>query len=404
MIKKGILTLVLTVISTVIFAQSQNVTSSAIIYKQYNSEKDKEKKATKISEAKMYIDLAYQNASTSDEPKMWMYRAQVYRAISISHSALDENAIFKATEAYIKCMQPHPKKKNKIIIYKKWPKEEVLEGLVQCGYKLFNNAIEEYNAGDYKSSLKHYAAIFEIIPFDSEDQLKRGNITTETIYMNSYLAASKMKDNKQSKEFLQMLIDVNFNDPSIFAYMSNIFLEEGNTDKALEYLALGRESFEEDQGLINTEINLYIQLGRTSELIGKLGEAIALDDENELLYFNRGTIYDQEGDIDNAEKDYLTALELDPSAFGANYNLGALYFNQGVETKNKANATSNNSLYKKLNKEADAVFAIALPYLETAHELNDEDKNTLLSLKQLYYLNGDYAKSEVMKKLIAELK
>ena len=93
--------------------------------------------------------------------------------------------------------------------------------------------------------------------------------------------------------------------------MSSILIEEGKTDKALEYLALGRESFEEDQGLINTEINLYIQLGRTSELIGKLGEAIALDEENELLYFNRGTIYDQEGDINNAEKDYITAISIE---------------------------------------------------------------------------------------------
>ena len=53
------------------------------------------------------------------------------------------------------------------------------------------------------------------------------------------------------------------------------------------------EMFEEDQSLINTEINLYIELGRTSELITKLGEAIELDSENSLLYFNRGTIYDQ---------------------------------------------------------------------------------------------------------------
>jgi tetratricopeptide (TPR) repeat protein len=212
-----------------------------------------------------------------------------------------------------------------------------------------------------------------------------------------------MKDNSKSKELLQKLIDINFNEPAIYVQMSIILIEEEKMEKALEYLALGRESFEEDQGLINTQINLYIQLGRTTELIGKLGEAIALDEENELLYFNRGTIYDQEGDIENAEKDYLTALELNPSAFGANYNLGALYFNQGVATKNKANATSDNSLYSKLNKEADAVFAKALPYLEAAHIINTEDKNTLLSLKQLYYLNNDYVKSEEMKKLIAEL-
>ena len=70
-------------------------------------------------------------------------------------------------------MQPHPKKKNKILIYKKWPKEEVLEGLVQCGYQLFNRATEEYNAGNYKNSLKHYTVIFDIMPFDEEDQLKK---------------------------------------------------------------------------------------------------------------------------------------------------------------------------------------------------------------------------------------
>jgi len=392
MIKKGLLTmLVFVLFINLISAQKHNIVNASIALR--NEE---------YVDAKKYIDEAYETESTSNDAKMWNYRSQIYLKIALKQADLDGNAVFKATEAHLKCLQTD--KKGRVIVRKWTAKEDVLAGTVQCGYKLFNKAIEEYNAGNYKSSLKHYAAIFEIIPFDTEDQLKRGNITKETILYNSFFSSNKMKDNTKSKELLQSLIDINFNEPAIFVHMSSILIEEGETDKALEYLALGRESFEEDQGLINTEINLYIQLGRTSELIGKLGEAIALDDENELLYFNRGTIYDQEGDIDNAEKDYLTALELNPSAFGANYNLGALYFNQGVETKNKANATSNNSLYKKLNKEADAVFSKALPYLETAHELNAEDKNTLLSLKQLYYLNSDYKKSDEMKKLIAELK
>ena len=402
MMKKGLLTLVALVISMLAFAQSQHVTSAAIIFKQYNTEKDKSVKALKIKEAKDFIDKAYDNETTSNTPKMWMYRSQIYKMIAMNHNSIDPDAIFKATESHLKCMQPHPKKKDKIMIYKKWPKEDVLEGLVQSGYKLFNKAIEEYNAGNYKSSLKHYTAIFDIIPFDEEDQLKRGNITKETILYNSFFSANKMKDNAKSKELLQKLIDINFNEPAIYIHMSNIFLEE-DKDKALVYLGLGREMFEDDQSLLNAEINLYIQLGRTAELIEKLGEAIALDEENDLLYFNRGTIYDQEGDMANAEKDYLLALKLNSSAFGTNYNLGALYFNKGGETKNKANATSNNAEYKELNKKADDLFAKALPYLETAHELDSEDKSTLLSLKQLYYMNGDYAKSEDMKKLIANL-
>jgi len=404
MIKKGFLTLVLFTINMLAFSQSQHVTSAAIIFKQYESEKDKSVKALKIEEAKEFIDKAYANESTSNTPKMWMYRAKIYKMIAVNHGSLDSDAVFKATESHLKCMQPHSKKKNKIMTYKKWPKEEVLEGLVQCGYQLFNQATEEYNSGNYKSSLKYYTAIFDVMPFDEEDQLKRGNITKETILYRSFLSTSKMKNNGESKKLLQQLIDINFNEPSIYIHMSNIFLEEGNTDKALEYLTSGRDMFEDDQSLLNTEINLYIKLGRTSELIKKLGEAIALDEENDLLYFNRGTIYDQEGDIINAEKDYLIALELNPSAFGTNYNLGALYFNQGSETKNKANGTSNNTEYKKWNEEADNLFAKALPYLETAHELNASDKNTLLSLKQMYYMNGDYKKSEEMKKLIESLK
>ena len=391
MIKKVILTLVLAVITILTFAQKHNVVNASIALR--NEE---------YSDAKKYIDEAYEAESTSNDPKMWNYRAPIYLQIALKKPELDADAAFKATEAHLKCLQTD--KKGRVVVRKWTSEEDVLAGLVQCGYKLFNQAIEEYNAGNYKSSLKHYTAIFDIIPFDEEDQLKRGNITKETILYNSFFSANKMKDNAKSEKLLQQLIDINFNEPAIYIHMSNIFLEEGNTGKALEYLSLGRDMFEDDQSLLNTEINLYIQLGRTSELIKKLGEAIALDEENDLLYFNRGTIYDQEGDMVNAEKDYLTALALNSSSFGANYNLGALYFNKGGETKNKANATSKNSVYKKLNAKADDLFAKALPYLETAHELNAEDKNTLLSLKQLYYMSGDYAKSEEMKKLIAELK
>ena len=400
--KKTIFTILLAAISSIAFAQKQNITSAAILLKQYSSEKDTSVQTLKIKEAKEFIDQAFANESTSNEPKMWNYRAPIYLQIALKKPSLDEDAILKATEAHIKCLQKD--EKGRIIVRKWTTEEDILAGLIQCGYKLFNVAIDKYNAKDYTGALKYYNAIFDIISLDAEDQLKRGNITKETILYNSFFASSKMKDNATSKKLLQQLIDINFNEPAIYIHMSNVYLEDKNTDKALEYLKLGRNMFEGDQSLINTEINLYIQLGRTSELIEKLGEAIALDSENDLLYFNRGTIYDQEGDFVNAEKDYKASLAINPDAFGTNYNLGALYFNAGVAINNKANDTSSNKIFEKLKKEAEASFAKALPFLETAYELNGEDKNTLLSLKQLYYLSGDYKKSEEMKKQIEELK
>ena len=388
--KKIILIILCTVFTSVLMAQKHNIVNASIALKNEN-----------YSDAKKYIDEAYSNESTSNSAKMWNYRAPIYLQIAIKDSELDNDAILKATEAHIKCLQED--KKGRVIVRKWTNKEDIISGVVNCAYKLFNLAIEEFNAANYERAIQLYTAIFDIIPFDEENQLKRGNISKETILFNSFFASKKMNDNVKSKDLLQQLIDMNFNEPSIFIHMSNIFIEEGNTDQAINYLNLGRDMFEDDQSLINTEINLYIQLGRTTELIAKLSEAIELDPENDLLYFNRATMYDQKGDFVNAENDYLISLELNKSSFGANYNLGALYFNAGVETNNKANNTSNNTTYKKLKSQVDNSFSKALPFLEMAFDLDNKDKNTLLSLKQLYYLNGDYKKSELMKQYLADL-
>ena len=209
-----------------------------------------------------------------------------------------------------------------------------------------------------------------------------------------------MEDNERSKVLLQNLIDLNFNDPSIYVHMSDILQEEGNDDDALKYLSLGRDYFENDPVLINSQINLYIKLNRTDELIDKLSDAIELDDMNDLLFFNRATVYDQKGMLDEAIIDYKKSIELNPDNFNSNYNLGALFFNRGVELRNEANNSSSDKLYNKLKKESEVFFDDALPFLETSLSLDPNDKNTLLSLKQLYYLKGDYKKSKEMEGLI----
>ena len=164
MLRKGILTLLISTVSFVGFAQKHNVVNASIALRQ-----------EKLDEAKKYIDEAYTSESTANDPKMWNYRAPIYLKIAQKKSELDKDAVLKATEAYLKCLQTDHKGR---VIVKKWTtKEEVLFGLVKCGYTLFNKAVEEYNSGQYKRAIKLYDTIFEIIPHDDEDQLKRANIT-----------------------------------------------------------------------------------------------------------------------------------------------------------------------------------------------------------------------------------
>jgi tetratricopeptide (TPR) repeat protein len=398
-IKNGILTLVLLAITTLTFAQSHNVTSAAIIFKQYNSERDTLLKALKIKEAKEFIDQAYNNESTSNEPKMWMVRAKIYKIISFNYSDLDGGAIFKATESHLKCMQPHPKKKNKIIIYKKWDENEVFEGLIQCANKLFNLAVESYQEGNFQESLNLYEPIYKVIELDDEGKLKSIKITTESVLYNSYLAAKAMKNNELSKSFLQKLMDINSIRPSIYSSMSNIYLEEGNNERALECLALGREIFNTDQGLINSEIDLYLKLGKSDELIKKLSNAIELDSINDIFYVIRGTCYQNRGDITKAIFDYNKALEINFEQATALNNISSCYLLQAEPIIKKMNnlSLSQTSKFNKLKLDLRSLYLKTLPFLKKYLELNPNDKQILNVLVEVYTKLDMYKEAKEVK-------
>ena len=80
-----------------------------------------------IDAAKKYIDEAYSNESTSNSAKMWNYRAPIYLQIAIKDSELDNDAILKATEAHIKCLQED--KKGRVIVRKWTNKEDIISYL-----------------------------------------------------------------------------------------------------------------------------------------------------------------------------------------------------------------------------------------------------------------------------------
>ena len=162
--------------------------------------------------------------------------------------------------------------------------------------------------------------------------------------------------------------------------------------------------YDTDEYLIGAEINLYIKLERTEDLVGKLSAAIEIDPENERLLLNRANIYFDIKNIESAEKDYEKVLSIDPANFTANYILGVINFNKATDAINRANATSNNSTYNRLKKESDNYYQRALPYIVRAAEIDPNHKENLTSLKELYYRIGDYVKSEEVKKQIAAIK
>ena len=96
--KKGIITVLLLAVNIMSFAQKHNIVNASIALRNEN-----------YAEAKQYIDEAYEAESTANAPKMWNYRAPIYLQIALKEPALDKDAVFKATEAHIKCLQKDKK-------------------------------------------------------------------------------------------------------------------------------------------------------------------------------------------------------------------------------------------------------------------------------------------------------
>ena len=380
--KKIILSLLISSFTLVAFSQSKNVQNAFNSFRQEN-----------FAEAKYFIDLATNNESTANDAKMWNYRAKIYLEIMQKYPDIDENAVFEATESHIRCLDRD--KKGRISV-RKWTREEdVLSGLIACGYNLFNSGVEDYNAKEYKNALRKYDEIFRIIPLDKDNLLERGNINENSIYKNQYLAALQLEDIDAQLDYLGKSIENNTEDPTIYYFISNIYSEKGNLNLALEYILKGREKFSNEIILINTEIDLSIKMGKsTQEIVSKLSDAIDLDNSNEVLYIIRSQMYSKLNDNVLAEKDLISALSINPESSSANNNLASLYLSMTEPLVKERNNLGYRETKKidNLDSKIEELQKKSLPFLVkyiSLKEMDGEfDKAALNTLASIYYNLG----------------
>ena len=196
--------------------------------------------------------------------------------------------------------------------------------------------------------------------------------------------------------------------PNVFLFISNLYRENGREAEALETLAEARGLYPREQSLIIEELNIYL----TNEEFDKAKENLALaaeqDPTNEILWFSLGSVLDNLGNADEAIEAYKKALEVKADYFDANYNLGALYFNQAVQGINAANdmwkprmTKAESDTQKQLEDDAKALFETAKPYLEAAHATDADDLETMRSLRDIYARTGD---DDKMLELTAKIK
>lgn len=225
-----------------------------------------------------------------------------------------------------------------------------------------------------------------------------GRLDTLGMY-NAALASENLKKYDEALTYYSLLAQVGYGGPEIYMYMANTLEKKGDTTKRMEVIAAGLEKYPTNSDLIIEELSYLLRTGQSEKAMANFDKAIAAMPNNPSLFYNRGYTYEQMGETEKAAADYNKAIELDSTFFDAAYNLGAMYYNLGVEANNKASSFGLNETakYEAAIKEAKSYFELAMPALEKAHSINENDQSTIASLVSIYSRIGEEEKYNAMK-------
>ncbi len=162
-------------------------------------------------------------------------------------------------------------------------------------------------------------------------------------------------------------------------------------NKAVEIFESLKASDPKDTEDLNLLLNAYVQANRIKEAIQAFKLAIENEPGSKLNHYVLGILYRTIHEYDSAIAEFKAATEIDPEYADAIYDLGATYYNWGVELKKASQEKGDESTaYKDKFKEA-------LPYFEKSSELKPNDSKIWDTLGTIYALLGQ--KEKAMKAL-----
>jgi len=381
------------------FAQKSKVNSAAVYYKEPYK---------KYGEALEAIEAAVTNEQTSTWAKTWYHRGMIHMLLyeSEEYKNLCNKCLTTSYESFLKAIELDPKNE--------WVDEIKNIRIPYLTYHMFNEGITKFQEKKFVEALDAFEMVQKMTPEDTSSIL------------NAAYSAEQAGLKEKAYFYYQKLVDMKYFDDEVFLSYTNLLRSDKKNDKALEVVKEGRKLFPDSLSLMLSEINILLSTDRTEEASKALDAAIEKDPNNPNLYLALGSTYDNMANprdaagneiekptnskelMVKAEAAYKKGLQISPTNYELNYNLGALYFNQGAEMANATNSIKDNAEYEREKKKYEDKFREAKPHLEMALENNPrgsaEDNNlyegTVISLKEVYVRIGEMAKYEKIKNLL----
>lgn len=328
-----------------------------------------------------------------------------------------------AYNAYAKALAIAHKSANKYELSK------ALKGIQETQLNLYNLGIYSFEDNKYNSSYEHFNSVLKahaLLKFNNKSSsIDDANAYDDQQYITA-LAALNAGKTSEALNLFEQLYKSNYDKAVIYESLYKLKIEENENaiNEAYKYLEEGRKKYPEDVALLFAQINHFLKQGKLNELINKLKMAIAKEPDNVVLYSTLGNVFDnlyqkesQAGNkqkateyFNNALNYYNQALNKNSKYFDAIYSIGALYYNKAAGLTQELLAFGDDfskegvKKYDTKKAEVFAEFDKSLPYFKKAENLDPNDINTLIALKEIYARKDDLTTSNEFKKRLEKVK
>ncbi len=261
--------------------------------------------------------------------------------------------------------------------------KDIKVGLTFFMPELQNAGVDAFNSENYEVAMNLFRNVIEL---NKLSVFKEDNLPIDSMFIYyTGLAASRCKKYDVAEEYFKEAIEIDFGEGDPVLLLHEIYTETKDSTKIGPNLLNGFELYPDDERILNTLINYYLQTEQYDEALGYLDEAIKREPENATYFNARGVLYDMSEQFEEAEEQYLEAIKYNPDFFDPTLNLGVIYYNRAAEMMIEANDIEDFREFEIARDEAQEMFRKSLPFIERANEIKPDEIMVMETLRNLYY-------------------
>ncbi|MDE6493715.1 MAG: tetratricopeptide repeat protein [Bacteroidales bacterium] len=329
----------------------------------------------KMSEAASTIDAAVQDPSTINSLTAWMTRGKIYTAIAGNPLLARDypQAADRAKESYEKALQIDPSDKTLVLIR---------QDVIRLSGIFYDQGALQYENHAFADAVASFEKSMQV-------SMLEGDYDT-TAAFNVALCASNAGDLDKAIEYYGIMVNNDYPLSNAYTGMADAYFRKDMREEASKVMEKALELFPDDKNVYVGASSVYLRMGANEKASEMLSRALDKwgDDASFQLFI--GIAYENDKRYEEAEAAYKRALEINPEYYEAIFNLGAFYVNKGIRTREEANALplEASDEYDRLVDKSKNDFNQALPYLQKIIEVQPENMNVLVTMRDVYMQLG----------------